>query len=86
MPQPQPTMAGQPIQVPAGLTGRCQACQFREEDGGGRLVTDGTEIADVTDEMIFNGQFWQTTGGAAVMLPCPVCGASVQFPIRGMSI
>jgi hypothetical protein len=84
MPVPQPAMLGQPIQVPAGLTGDCGSC--RDDVSGGRLVTDGTEIADVVAETSFNGRFTTQTGGAAVWLECPNCGHFVQFAIPDMRL
>jgi hypothetical protein len=79
-------MLGQPIQVRAGLQATCRTCSSRGVRGGGRLVTDGTEIADVTQETRFNGRFTVTTGRAAVLLDCPDCGSPVQFAVPNIKI
>jgi hypothetical protein len=86
MPRRMETMLGQPIRVPAHLQATCQICFSRGGTSNGRLVTDGTEIADVAEEIRHNGRFTAPTGRAAVWLDCPDCGSPVQFPVPNIKI
>jgi hypothetical protein len=74
-----PSLLGQPIAVPARREGDCRVC--RRHGRPSRLVTDGTEVADVVEETRFNGKFRQRTGRAAIWLNCPVDGNPVQFAL-----
>lgn len=62
--------SGTTIQVPKGLKGKCDTCEW---DGRPcQLITDGTETAKVVET---------PEGRAAVTLPCPDDGERVWFQL-----